>query len=112
MKIETGYANPDHSPTFKDIAAQVIVICIEATLDHDTWIDAATTGATHDDLTQPTEDTATDLAMTHHIIHITDHPNIKALQVINPEVAVYHICDHPTNLQGMNLTDQIHTQAR
>ena len=34
MKIKTGKTDPDHSPTTEDIAAQVIVICIEATLDH------------------------------------------------------------------------------
>ena len=111
MKIETGKANPDQSPTFKDITAQVIMICIEVALDHNTGIDAATTGADHDDLTQPTEDIATDLAMTHHTGHITDHPNIEALQVINLETAVDHIHDHPTDLQGMNLTNQIHTSA-
>ena len=84
MKIETDEADSDHSPTFKDIAAQVIVIDIEATLDHSTGIYATTTGAAHNDLTQPTEDTATDLAMTHCTGHIADHPNIKALQVIDP----------------------------
>ena len=36
VEIKTGEANPDHSPTTKDITAQVIVICIEATLDHNT----------------------------------------------------------------------------
>ena len=40
-----------------------------------------------------------------------DHPNIEALQVINPEITISHIQDHPTDLQGMNLTDQIHTPA-
>ena len=49
MKIETGKADADHSPTTKDIAAQVIMICIEATLDQNTRIDAATTEAAHDD---------------------------------------------------------------
>ena len=98
MLIETGEANPDHSPTFEDIAAQVIVIHIEATLDHNTEIDATTTGAAHDDLALPTEDTATDLTMTHHTGHITDHPNIKPLQVINPKITVDCIHDHPTDL--------------
>ena len=79
MKIEIGEANPDHSPPIKDIAAQVIAIPIEATLDHNTGIDAATTGPAHDNLAQPTENTATDLTVTHGTGHITDHPNIKAL---------------------------------
>ena len=76
IKIETDKVNPDHTPTFKDIAAQVIAIHIEATLDHNTRIDATTTGAALDDLTQPTEDTATDLTVTHHAGHIADIPNI------------------------------------
>ena len=79
---QTGEANPDHSPTIKDIAAWVI---IEATLDHNTGIDAPTTEAAHDDLTQPTEDTATDLTVTHCTCHITDPPNIEALWATNPE---------------------------
>ena len=111
MKIETGKANPDHSPTFEDIAAQVIMIHIEAALGHNTGTDAITTGAAHDDPSQPTEDTARDLTMTHCTGHIADHPNIKALQVINPEIEVGHIPNHPTDLQGMNLADQIHTPA-
>ena len=111
VKIETGKADPDHSPTFKDITAQVIVICIEATLDCNTRTDVATTGAAHDDLTQTTEDTTSYLTMTHHPNHITDHPNIKALQVINPEITVDHIHTHPTDLPDLKLTDQIHIPA-
>ena len=98
MKIETGKANPDHSPTFEDIAAQVIAICIEATLDHNTGTDATTTGAANDNLAQPTEDTATDLAVIHNTNHIAGHPNIKALQVIDPEIAADHIPTPPTKL--------------
>ena len=54
MKIETGKANPDHSPTTKDITVGVILIYIKTTLDHNTGIDAATTKVAHDDLAQPT----------------------------------------------------------
>ena len=111
MKIKTGKANPDHSPTTKDIAAQDIAINIEATLDHNTRIDAAITKAAHNDLNQPTEDTARDLAMTHCTNHITDHPHTTALWVIGPEIAVGHTHYHPTNLQCMNDADQIHTAA-
>ena len=90
MKIETGKANPDHSHTFKDIAAVAIAICIEATLDCNTRIDAPTIEADHYDLAQPREDTATDLTMTHLTDHIADHPSIEALQVINSEIIVGH----------------------
>ena len=54
MKIETGKADPDHSPTTEeDVAEQVIMIWIEATLDHNTGIDAAIKEASHDNLMQP-----------------------------------------------------------
>ena len=87
------------------------MICIEPALDHNTGIDTTTTGAAQDNLDQPTEVTATDLTMTHYTGHIVNDPNIKALQVIDPEIAVGHIHDHPINLQGMNLADQIYTPA-
>ena len=111
MKIETDEADPDHSHTFKDIAAQAIMIHIEATLDCNTGIDMATTEAAHNDLAQPRKDTAIDLIVTHHTDHIADHPNIEALQVIDHEIVVGHIHTPPTNLQGMNIEDQIHTPA-
>ena len=111
VKIETGKADPDHSATTEDITTQVIMIHIEAALDHNTEIDAPTTEIAHDVLTQPTEDTTTDITMTHHTNHITDHPHITALQVIDPKIAVGHTHDHPTDCQGMNHGDQIHTQV-
>ena len=74
MKIETGEANSDHSHTFENIAAQSIAIHMEAALDCSTGIDAATRETAHNDLAQPTKDTATDLAMTHHANHIADFP--------------------------------------
>ena len=76
-----------------------------------TRIDAATTGAAHNNLTQPIETTAIDLTATHHTDHIADHPHIEALQVIDPEITVDHIHDHPIDLQAMNLADQIHILA-
>ena len=79
MKIETCKADPDHILTTEGITGQVIPIPIEATLDHNTGIDAATIGAAHYDLTQSTEATGTDHTMTHCTSHITDHPHIEAL---------------------------------
>ena len=111
MKIETGKANPDHTSTTKDIAVQVIAICIEAALDHINGIDAATTEAAYNNFAHPTEDMATDLTMTHYTSHITDHPHIAALWVINPEIAIDHTHDHPSDLQGMNHAVQIHTPS-
>ena len=76
-----------------------------------TGIDSATTGTLHDNLTQPTEATDTDLTTTHHTSHTTDHPHIEALWVINPEIAVGHTHGHPTDPQGMNHKNQAHTPA-
>ena len=87
------------------------MIYIETTLDCNTGIDAAIIEVADDDLTQSTEDTATDLTIMHLIDHITDHPNIESLQVVNPKVIVGHVHTPPTAPQGMNLTDQIHTPA-
>ena len=111
MRIETDKANQDHSPILEDITAQVIAIHIKATLDHNTRIDKATTGAVHNNLIQPTEETTTNLTMTLHTSHIADHPNIKALQDINPEITLDHIHNHPVALQDMNLANQIHIPA-
>ena len=94
MRVEIDEADPDNSSILEDITTQVIVIHIEATLDHNTGIDTATTGAVHDDL-----------------VHIADHPNIKVLQVINPRIIVDHIHDHPIAIQDMNLANQIHIPA-
>ena len=105
MRIETDKADPEHSLNLGDITAQVIATHIEATLDCNTEIDATTTGTVHNDLTQPTEDTAADLSMTNHTGHITDHRNFKDLQVINPEITVDHIHDHPIDPQDMNPTN-------
>ena len=111
VMTETGKANPDHSLIFEDTTAQAITICIEATLDHDTEIDAAITGAAHNDCAPPIEATAINLTMTCHIDHIADHPHIEVLQVINPQITVGHIHDHPTDLQGRTHVDQVHTSA-
>ena len=83
MKTKTGKANLDHSLIFNDITAQAIVICIEAILDSNTKIEAA-----HDNFTPPTEDTTTDLIMTHFTNHITDHLNTEALQAINLDIII------------------------
>ena len=74
------------------------MIPIEATLDHNTGIDAVITGAAHIDLTPPIEVTTINLTATHHINHITVLHNIKALQVIDPEIVVGHIHNHPTGV--------------
>ena len=111
MKTETDKANPDHSLTFKDITAQAITICIEAALDCDTEIDAAITGAAHDDHAPPIEATAIDFTMICHIDLIADYPHTEVLQLINPETTVGHIHDHPSDFQGRSHIDQVYTPA-
>ena len=109
--METGKANPDHNLPFKDIAVQAITIHTDVTIDYNISRHAAITEAAHGDLTQPTDDMAIDLAMTHHINHNTDHPHIEALLVIDPEVIVGHIHNHPICLQDMNHVNQVHSSA-
>ena len=92
MMIETGKADPGHSPTTQDIIAQIIVIHIETTLDHNTGKGTVTSEVAHDDLTYPTEDTATDLTMTLLTGHIADHhKHHEAPQVINSVITAGHI---------------------
>ena len=62
-------------------------------------------------LTQPTEEAAIDLTMTHCTGHIADHPHITVLLVIDPKIAVDHTHNHPINLQDMNHAHQIYTPA-
>ena len=111
MMIEIDKVNPDCILTTESIAAQVITISIQATLDDNTGIDTAITGAAHNDLAPPIEDTAINLAMTHHIDHITDHPHIEDLQVIDLEIIGGHIHNHPTDLQGLTHVGQVHNSA-
>ena len=106
MKTETGEADPDHNLIFEDIAAPAITICIEATLDCNTRINAATAEAAHYNPAPPTEDTATDLAVTPLTDHIADHPNTEAFQATHTNIIVGHTHDHPIGLQGMNCTHQ------
>ena len=71
-------------------------------------MDVATLGAAHDDHPPPIEATAIDLAMTHHIDCIADHPDIEVLQLTNPAITADHAHDHPTDLQGRTHKDQVH----
>ena len=57
-------------------------------------IDTTITEAAHDDLAQPTEDTATDLTVTHLTDHIAGHSNIEALPLINPEIILCHATNY------------------
>ena len=68
-------------------------------------------GAVQYDHTPPTEATTIDCTTPHHINHIRDHPDIEVLQLTNPEVAVDHAHNLPTDLQGRPHTDQVHFQV-
>ena len=107
MKIETGKADPDQLHYQRHHSSHNC----DSHRGHsryNTGIDAATTEAAHDNLAQPTENTATDLTMVHHTSHIANLLHIAALWVINPEITVGHIHNHPTVCQGMNCIDQVH----
>ena len=84
------------------------MIHTQATQGHNIGINAATTRAAHDNHAPPIEATNIDPTATHHINHISDHPHIEVLQLTNPEIAVDHTPDLPTNLQGRTHTDQVH----
>ena len=111
MKTETGKADPDHNLIFEDIAAQAIATHIEAALDCNTKIDTAIKGAAHNECAPPIEAMAINLTTTCHISHMKDHPRIEVLQVINPEIAVGHINNCSTDVQGRTHVVQIHTPA-
>ena len=51
------------------------------------------TGTAHNDHTPPIQATVINLAVTHHIDHIIDHPHIGVLQLTNPEITVDHTHD-------------------
>ena len=111
MKKETVKPIQITMSFLKTLQLETSVILTEAAQGHNTGIDTATRGATHSNHAPPIEATAIDLAMTHHINHIADHSQIKVLQLINPEIAVDHTHDHPTDLQGRTHTDQVHIPA-
>ena len=100
VKKETSKANTDHNLIFKNTAAWVIMILTKATLGYNTRIDAAPWRAAHNNHIPPIKVAVIDLAITHHIDHIADHPHIEILQLFNPEITIGHTHDHPTDLQA------------
>ena len=111
MTTGTSKVNPDHDLIFEDIAAQVIVIHTEAAQGHNTGINAATSGTAHNAHTPPIEVTAINLAVTHHINHITVHPHIEVLQLTTPEITVDLAHNHPTSIKCETHTNQVHIPA-
>ena len=75
MSTGTGEAVQGLSHDFTDTAAQVIMIPIEAILDHDIGTIAIFTGVAHDAPIPHTGVIAIDLTMTLHIDHTADHPH-------------------------------------
>ena len=96
MRTGTGKAIKSLSHNFTDTTAQVIMIHIEATLDHDTGIIIFITGLTHNTPIPHAGVIAIDLAMTLHIDHTADHPCTEAHHT-TPEIEACCIHDHPTN---------------
>ena len=81
MKAGTGKVIPGGNHVFTDIAAQVIMTHIGATLGHDTEIIATTPETVHDAHAQCTEITAIVPTMPSHIDPTRDHPHIKVLHL-------------------------------
>ena len=102
-KEDTG---PDHSLDIADITATAIMTCTEAALDHDKGMGTATIEAAQDNPIQHTNDTVTDLAMTHHTGHTANHPHTTANQATTLRTTVHHIDIHPTDHQNI-----IHTKG-
>ena len=110
-KTEEEETDPNLSQDTAGITAQATIDLTEITQGHKDGTEITTTEAVQGAHTQQTGDAVTCHAVTHHISHIIDDPHITALWVIDPEIIAGHTCDHPTNLQGMNHANQVHTPA-
>ena len=73
MKRGTGEAIPSLSHFLTDTAAQVVMIYIEAVLDHNIGITSTITGVAQDAQIPHTEVIAIDPALTHHMDQTTHH---------------------------------------
>ena len=91
MKIDTGTADPDHTPIPIILKAQSIMIHTEATLDHTRGSTEDTTGVAHNAHT-PTL-TTINPAVT---CHIADHLHIEALP-LTPEITAGDTLNQPTH---------------
>ena len=96
MRTGTGKGVQDLSHNSTDTAAQVIMIPIEAILDHNIGIITTITGVAHSAPVPHTRVIAIDLTMTLHIDHTTDHPCTEAHHM-TLEIEACCIHDHPTN---------------
>ena len=99
MRTGTGKAIQGLSHIFTDTAAQVIMIPIEAVLDHNIGIITTITGVAHDAQIPHTGVIAINLTVTLHIDHTADHPCREAHHT-SPEIEATCIHAHPTNLHN------------
>ena len=110
-KRETVKADLNQNVIFENNTFQVITILTETTQGHNTGTDEASMGAAHNNHTTHIEAKAINLTVTCCINHIANHPHIEVLQLTNPEIAVGHAHDHPTDLKGRTHMDQVHIPA-
>ena len=96
MRTETGEVVPGHSHISTDTTAQVVMIHIEATPDHNIGIIATTAGVAHNTQIPHTGVKVIDSTVTHHTDHTADHQHTEAHHT-TPETEVTHIHTHPTN---------------
>ena len=92
----TGEVVPGHSHVSTGTTAQVVMIHIEATLDHDIGIIATTPGVAHDAQIPHTGVTAIDPTMTYNIYPTADHLCTET-QHTTPEIEATHVHIQPTN---------------
>ena len=107
MRTGTSKVIQGHRHILTDTAGQVIMIPIEAILDHDIEIITIITGVAFNASIPHTGVIAINLAMTLHIDHTAYHPCTEAHHTI-PEIEAYHVHAHPTNPHEVHIC---HTQT-
>ena len=96
MRTGTGKAFQGLSHISTDTAAQVIMIPIEAILNHNIGIIAIITGVGHHAPIPHTGVIAVDLTVKLHIDHTEDNPCTETHHT-TPDIEACHIHTHPTN---------------
>ena len=96
-KTKKEETSPNHSVDTENFIAPAIMICTEATPNHNNGTGTATIEAAQDDPTQYTEDTAKGPTATHHTCHTAIPQHTLAHQATALRIAVDHTHNHLTN---------------
>ena len=111
MKTGTSKVIPGHNHILTDIAAQDVMIHIEAAPGHDTGIITTTPDIAHDAHVPHTGIKAINSTVTHHNDPTTDHPHAEVPHPTTQEITVDPPHVHPTNPPGEICTCCIHIPA-